>query len=485
MQYLSQNVTEARDLDLLAGRIEDIFHPLGFCRCIRFLLVDPLDGIRQFVDFLGQAGVACREFGDERVLASGLFRSPGLRLGQLCLFAAHPVGCLLECFDGGADPGQVELGQVAPCLEKVETHGLAQQFLIQHHDSLAQLLQACFSRPASRLFLFRNLFGGGCCQQRRLDFRDLSLGLLELQADGGRPFLFAVDLVSELRQLGLDTLCTNRDLPLQLALGEGATDFTLEAGIPVHAIRSVQAPTRPRGTIVEGQLAWRLISQLSLNYLSLLDGGEAGSGPIRELLRLYADPSDSRTEHEIDGVRSLVGRRVVDRVPGQGYHTPVRIDDPEVARTDRPADEPNPYADRLRNPYAAPGGPDRSDGYESTRRFLRILGYVNYLLAALGVLVLYQELGAKLLAGEVAKVNWWTVVYAVCLFLTLGIAGWGLTRSALWGWITMLFLSLIWVLMGALSLYRDGLTLFTSLTAYPLIALIFLLKKDVHKALSM
>lgn len=125
----------------------------------------------------------------------------------------------------------------------------------------------------------------------------------------------------ELRHLGLDTLCTNRDLPLQMAMGEGTTDFTLEAGLPVESVRSLNPPTRPRGTIVEGELAWRLISQLSLNYLSLLDGGETSAGPIRELLRLYVDETDARTQHEIDGIRSVVGKRVVDRVPGPGPAT--------------------------------------------------------------------------------------------------------------------------------------------------------------------
>ena len=81
---------------------------------------------------------------------------------------------------------------------------------------------------------------------------------------------------------GRDALCTNRDLPLHMSLGQGRTDFTLESGAPVESIRCLAGPTPPRASHAHGDTSWRLISHLSLNYLSLVDGSKgAGEGSGR------------------------------------------------------------------------------------------------------------------------------------------------------------------------------------------------------------
>lgn len=134
-----------------------------------------------------------------------------------------------------------------------------------------------------------------------------------------------------LRQLGIRALCTNRHLPIQMAKGLGRTDFTMDLSAPVRAIRIIQGPTTPRPSMVlagqdperphapSGRFAWRLISQLSLNYLSLLDtNGDAGAQALRDILRLYADPTDRHVLKQIDGVRNISHRPVVRRmnIPG-------------------------------------------------------------------------------------------------------------------------------------------------------------------------
>ncbi|HEY4186551.1 MAG TPA: type VI secretion system baseplate subunit TssF, partial [Polyangia bacterium] len=112
---------------------------------------------------------------------------------------------------------------------------------------------------------------------------------------------------SSLRQLAVETICTNRDLPLHITLGQGRTDFTIESGAPIESIRCLAGPTPPRSSHAHGDTTWRLISHLSLNYLSLVDGtnssAEKGAG-LRELLSLYADLSDPTHRKQIDGVRS-------------------------------------------------------------------------------------------------------------------------------------------------------------------------------------
>jgi len=134
----------------------------------------------------------------------------------------------------------------------------------------------------------------------------------------------------ELRQVGIRALCTNRHLPIQMAKGVGRTDFTLETSAPVSAVRIVQGPTLPRPSLVlagmdpenpqgvSGRFAWRLISHLSLNLLSLQDRGESGADGLREILRLYADPTDRQVSKQIEGVRNIRTTPLVRRldVPG-------------------------------------------------------------------------------------------------------------------------------------------------------------------------
>jgi len=123
----------------------------------------------------------------------------------------------------------------------------------------------------------------------------------------------------ELRQLGLQTMCTNRDLPLLMPLGKGPTDFTLDSGAPVESIRCVAGPTKPKPTFAGGDITWRLISHLSLNYLSLVDGKEGeGAHALRSLLSLYADENDQGAMRQIEGVRNIRTRAVNERLPTEG-----------------------------------------------------------------------------------------------------------------------------------------------------------------------
>jgi type VI secretion system protein ImpG len=122
----------------------------------------------------------------------------------------------------------------------------------------------------------------------------------------------------DLRQLGVKALCTNRHLPIQMAVGVGHTDFTMDANAPITAIRCLSGPTLPRPSAAEGRYSWRLISHLSLNYLSLTDLEGQGAGGLREILRLYADATDRQMARQIDGVLNVQSRPVVRRVQTPG-----------------------------------------------------------------------------------------------------------------------------------------------------------------------
>lgn len=140
---------------------------------------------------------------------------------------------------------------------------------------------------------------------------------------------------TDLKQLGLQLFCTNRDLPLLMPVGIGSTDFTLQTGAPLRSIRCLAGPTKPRPSMAEGETAWRLINHLSLNYLSLADTDHTtGAAALRELLSLYADTNDAAIRKQIDGVLSVTARNIVRRIDivgpivfGRGQEIAVRFEE--------------------------------------------------------------------------------------------------------------------------------------------------------------
>jgi len=141
---------------------------------------------------------------------------------------------------------------------------------------------------------------------------------------GSEVFLALVDAAeapyrADLRQLGVTGLCTNRDLPLHMPIGKENTDFTLEAGAPVETLRCAAGPTKPKPSWAEGDSTWRLVSHLSLNYLSLMDSDDGqGAAALRELLALYGDVGEAPVRKQISGVRSVSASPVVRRIPVPG-----------------------------------------------------------------------------------------------------------------------------------------------------------------------
>lgn len=113
-------------------------------------------------------------------------------------------------------------------------------------------------------------------------------------------------------------LCTNGDLPRRT---EAHPDFTLdsndsEAVTAIHALEP-PSPTRRPGLLRE--TAWRLISHLSLNYLSIGDTSADGTGDeavaaLRELLLLHASHANPQTGdgvlQQIQGITGIRTERI-------------------------------------------------------------------------------------------------------------------------------------------------------------------------------
>ena len=126
-----------------------------------------------------------------------------------------------------------------------------------------------------------------------------------------------------IRQLAIDVLATNRDLALLMPVGSDA-DFSLAISAPVEGIRCLRGPSRPKPMIPEGEMAWRLINHLSLNYLIVNDLDQAqGATVLREFLELYADLSDvdvaeGISRRQAQGVRRVTVAPRTRRLPVPG-----------------------------------------------------------------------------------------------------------------------------------------------------------------------
>jgi type VI secretion system protein ImpG len=157
---------------------------------------------------------------------------------------------------------------------------------------------------------------------------------------GSEVFVSLVDPMDapypeKLRQVAVQTRCTNRDLPLFMRSSSGAGEFTLDGGVPVASVRAVAGPSRPSTALREGGVAWRLINLLSLNYLSLIDT-EAGEAVValRDLLSRLPQGSEPTVRRQIEALQSIETRAVVRRHPvggpiafGRGIEVRLTVDE--------------------------------------------------------------------------------------------------------------------------------------------------------------
>jgi type VI secretion system protein ImpG len=135
----------------------------------------------------------------------------------------------------------------------------------------------------------------------------------------------------EVPQADVEALCTNRDLPIHATFGKGRTDFLLDTGAPVSSVRCITGPTLPRSAPSWGESSWRLISHLSLNYLSIQ---AQGVELLRDFLALYANQNDSVAARQIEGLKGVSVTPVVRRMPvpgpishGRGLMITLTLDD--------------------------------------------------------------------------------------------------------------------------------------------------------------
>lgn len=127
------------------------------------------------------------------------------------------------------------------------------------------------------------------------------------------------------KRIDIVALCTNRDLPIL----DDTPTLTLDGGDPVESIRLIGALRQPQRSIAaslpagaEGEsradeLAWRMVSQLSLNFLSLAADGR-GADPLHALIDLYAERGDPGLARHVRSIARVSSRPVVERLAIEG-----------------------------------------------------------------------------------------------------------------------------------------------------------------------
>jgi len=159
---------------------------------------------------------------------------------------------------------------------------------------------------------------------------------------GSEVFISLVDPAhapydEDLRQLSVQALVSNRDLPMLLpgagqreGGGPSASTWSLDATAPLQQVQCLRGPTPVVQRLVRGELGWSLISQLTLNHLSIAgEDPHKAAAALRSLLMLHGHEADAGWRKQVEGIRTVTARTVTRRLPGSGrmaFGTGVQID---------------------------------------------------------------------------------------------------------------------------------------------------------------
>lgn len=184
-------------------------------------------------------------------------------------------------------------------------------FSLQHDELLDDIESATDDRDASRCLAYWQMHRDDDLAVRSPG-HEMSISFVDASQN---PMTPAVETLS------LDVMATNRDLPHLLAPGTVGGDLFMEGGGPARSIPLLRKPTRSHRIERGRGMLWRLVSQLSLNHLSLTAGG---IDALRELLRLYDLPHSASNRRQIDGLVSIEFQADTAWIPGEPFATFVR-----------------------------------------------------------------------------------------------------------------------------------------------------------------
>lgn len=125
--------------------------------------------------------------------------------------------------------------------------------------------------------------------------------------------------VDQAKTLSIEVRATNGDLPSRMSIGAPGGDLKGEGSWA--GIRLLRTPTPTYRFERERGALWRLISHLSLNHLTLSDGG---LDALKEMLGLYNLPRSAENARMLDGLVAIEFKAVNACMPGNPFPTFVR-----------------------------------------------------------------------------------------------------------------------------------------------------------------
>ncbi len=138
--------------------------------------------------------------------------------------------------------------------------------------------------------------------------------------EGSEVSLFLVDLsmrtsLPETQVVTAHCTCTNRDILTRLPFGNERGDFEVEGVASIKGAVALRKPTPTLRPPMERNALWRLISHLTLNYLSIVDEGKDA---LHEVLRLYNFSDSADLDKQIGGIVSVSSKRHFARIISEG-----------------------------------------------------------------------------------------------------------------------------------------------------------------------
>jgi len=137
--------------------------------------------------------------------------------------------------------------------------------------------------------------------------------------EGSEVFISLVDdhfdpKVPAVDVLNVKATCTNRDLPAKLPFGGKEGDFEVEGTALLSRVRCLTKPTETIRPPQRRGAQWRLISHLSLNFLSLVNDEKGSPEALQEILMLYNFDDSPAMRKQILGIKSVESRKVVRQI---------------------------------------------------------------------------------------------------------------------------------------------------------------------------
>lgn len=180
--------------------------------------------------------------------------------------------------------------------------------------------------PADEKIEFAPLYSiehGGATKERRTFWhasRRFSAPTSDDVDHGAEMYLTLVDLDAAPVEMDnwiadVRLTCLNRDLPGRLPFGGGQPRLQIASGGAMAKAECLTPPTRTVRPPLEDAVLWRLVSMLSLNHLSLVDGADEGAA-LREVLGLHDLAASYTSRAMIEGLAGVKSRRVTARAGG-------------------------------------------------------------------------------------------------------------------------------------------------------------------------